>query len=112
MSVDTSQSLFGSRRRTDVLVLLRLLEQSYPSEIADLLDAPLFSVQKIAESLESEGVIISNKVGRTRQLRFNQRFVGSDELWRLLWKMGKHDVRLQRAAAKKRRRPRRKGKPG
>ena len=104
--------MFGSKRRTDVLVLLRLLEQSYPSELAELLSAPVFSVQKIVEALESEGIIISNKVGRTRQLTFNTRFVASEELGALLWKLGKKDIRLQRLAAKKRRRPRRKGKPG
>ena len=112
MTVDKSLNLFGSKRRTDVLVLLRLLEKSYPSELAELLGAPVFSVQKIVEALESEGIIISNKVGRTRQLTFNKRFVASEELDALLWKLGKRNVRLQRLASQKRRRPRRKGKPG
>ena len=112
MSVDKKLNLFGSKQRTDVLILLRLLEQSYPSELADLLEAPVFSVQKIVEALESDGIIISHKVGRTRLLTFNSRFIASKELDALLWKLGKGNTRLQKIAARKRRRPRRKGKPG
>ncbi len=112
MSVDKTHNLFGSSRRTAIMILLRLLETSYPSELARLLGAPLFSVQKIVEALESEGVVVSNKIGNTRQVRFNPRYVCYKELRALLWKLGQNDVKIQRAAAKKRRRPRRKGKPG
>jgi len=112
MAVDRKYTLFGSRQRTAVLILLRLLEESYPSELARLLDAPLYSVQTILEALESEGVLVSSLFGRTRRVQFNPRFVARDELWALLWKLGENDVGLQKAAAKKRGRPRRKGKPG
>jgi DNA-binding transcriptional ArsR family regulator len=104
--------LFGSPRRTSVLVLLGLLEESYPSELAVLLDARLFAVQTILDSLESDGIIVTRRLGNTRRVQLNPRFVGYQELRALLWKLGEHDVEIQKAAARKRGRPRRKGKPG
>ena len=112
MPVDRRWQLFGSPRRTQVLVLLGLLQESYPSELAQLLGARLFSVQTILDSLESEGVIVTRRLGNTRRVQLNPRFAAHDELRALLWKMGEHDLELQKAAAQKRGRPRRKGKPG
>jgi hypothetical protein len=104
--------LFGSPRRTSVLVLLGLLEESYPSELAVLLGARLFAVQTILDALESDGIIVTRRLGNTRRVQLNPRFVGYQELRALLWKLGEHDVEIQKAAARKRGRPRRKGKPG
>jgi len=104
--------LFGSRRRTSVLVLLGLLEESYPTELARLLGARLYSVQTILDALESESVIVTRRLGRTRRVQLNPRYVAFDELKALLWKLGMHDRELQGAAAQKRGRPRRKGKRG
>jgi hypothetical protein len=112
MPVDSRSKLFGSPRRTAVLILLGLLEESYPSELARLLDAPLYSVQTILDGLESEAVIVTRRLGRTRRVQLNPRFVAYKELEALLWKLGAHDRDLQKAAAGKRARPRRKGKPG
>jgi hypothetical protein len=104
--------LFGSRRRTTVLVLLGLLEESYPSELAKLLGARLYSVQTILDALESESIIITRRLGQTRRVQLNPRYVAHAELKALLWKLGTHDPELQKAAAGKRGRPRRRGKPG
>jgi hypothetical protein len=112
MQVDSRSQLFGSRRRTSVLVLLGLLQESYPSELALLLDARLYSVQTILDSFESEGIIVTRRLGNTRRVQLNPRHVAHDELRALLWKIGEHDLELQKAAAQKRGRPRRKGKPG
>lgn len=95
-----------------MLVLLGLIEESYPSELARLLDAKLYSIQTIVDSLESEGVLVTRPLGRTRRVLLNPRFVGYNELRALLWKLGEQDTELQRAAAKRRGRPRRAGKPG
>lgn len=111
-AIDASSRLFGSRRRTSVLVLLGLLEESYPSELAKLLGARLYSVQTILDALESESVIVTRRLGRTRRVQLNPRYVAFDELKTLLWKLGSHDRELQEAAARRRGRPRRKGKPG
>jgi DNA-binding transcriptional ArsR family regulator len=112
MQIEQSSRLFGSPRRTQVLVLLALLQESYPSELATLLGARLFSVQTILDSLEAEGVIVTRRLGNTRRVQLNPRHVAAGELQALLWKLGEHDLEIQKAAAGKRGRPRRKGKPG
>ena len=104
--------LFGSRLRSSTLIALRLLEESYPSELARFLSSSVHSIQRIVESLESEGVLVGRPFGRTRRISFNPRYVAHDELRALLWKLGEHDIDLQRALARKRGRPRRAGKPG
>lgn len=95
-----------------VLLLLALIKESYPSELARLLNAKLYSIQGILKSLESEGVIVSRLVGRTRQVTLNPRYFASEELAALLWKLATNDAEVQRAASQKRSRPRRPGKPG
>jgi hypothetical protein len=104
--------LFGSRRRTEILILLALLDESYPAELTRLLGARLFAVQTILGDLESETVIVTRRLGRTRRVQLNPRFVAYKELRALLWKLGEHDAELQAIAARKRGRPRRVGKPG
>jgi DNA-binding MarR family transcriptional regulator len=104
--------LFGSRTKTSVLVLLALLKESYPSELAKLLGARLYTIQTIVNALESEGVIVSRALGRTRRIELNPRYVAAKELQALLWKLGTNDIELQKIAATKRARPRRPGKPG
>jgi hypothetical protein len=104
--------LFGTSIRTAILVGLRLLEESYPSELAMLLGTRLYSVQKVLQSLESEGVVVSRTFGNTRRVTLNPRYFAHAQLAALLWELGSHDPALQRALAAKRRRPRRMGKPG
>lgn len=104
--------LFGSANRSLVLVALRLLEETYPSELARLLELRLYTVQKILHSLELDSVIVSRTFGRTRRISLNPRYLGHAALSELLWQLGQHDVPLQRALAAERRRPRRPGKPG
>jgi DNA-binding MarR family transcriptional regulator len=108
----TGSQLFGGRNRTAVLVALRLLEETYPSELAAMLGLRVYSVQAILASLEKDAVIVSRPLGRTRRVSLNARHPAARELSALLWKLGEHDVDLQKKLATKRRRPRRTGKPG
>lgn len=94
------------------MVGLRLLDETYPSELAALLGLRLYSVQTILDGLEREGVTVSRTLGRTRTVRLNPRYFAFEELSALLWKLGEKDVELQRLLAGRRRRPRRPGKPG
>jgi hypothetical protein len=110
--LERDPELFGSRNRTAVLVAIRLLEETYPSELAAMLGVRLYTVQTITLSLEREGVIASRLMGRTRALAFNPRYFAITELSALLWKLGQADVALQRKLASRRRRPRRADKPG
>jgi DNA-binding transcriptional ArsR family regulator len=110
--LDRNPQLFGSRTRTSVLLAIRLLGETYPSELAALLGLRLYSVQAVLKSLESEGVIVSRLLGRTRRIALNPRYFAFKQLDALLWTVGQQDVALQEALAGKRRRPRRVGKPG
>jgi hypothetical protein len=111
-AIERDAEVFGSRNRTTVLVAIRLLGETYPSELAAMLGLRLFSVQSILASLEREGVVVSRLFGRTRRVTLNPRYFASKELAALLWKIGKQDAPLQRLMASRRRRPRRVGKPG
>ena len=109
--LDEPARLFGSSARTSVLVAVRLLGDTYPSELAELLGLRLFSVQKALETLERESIVTSRLVGRTRQVSLNPRYSAYRELEALLWKLGARDLPLQQRLGQKRRRPRRAGKP-
>lgn len=89
-----------------------MLEETYASELAQLLDLHPFSVQTIIGTLEVDGVIVSRLMGRTRTIKLNPRYFAYQELSALLWKLGENDVDLQAKLAARRRRPRRAGKRG
>jgi hypothetical protein len=110
--IERNPELFGSRNRTNVLVALRMLGETYPSELASMLGLRLYSVQAIMTSLEREAVIVSRMLGRTRRVSLNPRYFAYQELAALLWKIGEQDVALQTLLSSRRRRPRRPGKPG
>ena len=103
--------LFGSRRRTEIVVMMGLLEETYASELARLLDAPLYSVQQILGALEGEGVLVSRLRGRTRIFEIDPRFHAADQLRSLLLQLARGEPELQRAASTRRSRPRRAGTP-
>lgn len=94
------------------MISLRLLEETYPSELASMLGLRVYSVQAVLASLENDAVIISRQLGRTRRVTLNPRYAAARELSALLWKLGERDIELQKKLATRRRRPRRAGKPG
>ncbi len=112
MSLELESRLFGTGNRTRLLLAVRLLEETFPTELAELLGVRLFTVQTILASLESEGVVISRRLGTTRAVSLNERHFAHAELSALLWKLGAQDTELQQRLAVRRRRPRRAGKPG
>ena len=110
MALLRSPKLFGSPRRTEVLVLLALLEESYPAELEQLLGAGKAALAYILDDLEAEGVITSRRLGRTRRIALSPRYFAAKELRALLDKLARGDQRLQSIAAGRRSRPRRRGK--
>jgi len=112
MELARTHQIFGGRLRTAALTAIRLLGDTYPSELAALLGVRLFAVQRVLDSLEHEAVIVSRSVGRTRSVSLNPRYFAHRELAQLLWRLGREDVELQVALSARRRRPRRTGKPG
>ena len=103
-------SPFGGQARTRVLLGLRLLDESYPRELARLLELPLSGVQMALRALEREGLVAGRLIGRTRLMRLNPRYFAKDELQRYLLKLASADAHLQNRVADLRRRPRAAGK--
>ena len=107
-----SSSPFGGQARTRLLLALRLLDESYPRELARLLDRPLSGIQSAILGLERDGLVAVRPAGRTRLVRVNPRYFAREELQRYLLKLAEADPDLQARVAALRRRPRRPGKPG
>jgi DNA-binding transcriptional ArsR family regulator len=87
MSLSSRPAIFGSPRRTEILILIALLEESYPREISRLLRAPLLSVQKIIDALEVEGVLVTRLMGNQRRVTLNPRYYGAKQLRELLLRL-------------------------
>ena len=102
--------ILGSPRRTETLILLALLEESYPRELARLTRARLFSIQQILDSLDREGIVSSRFIGKERRVCLNPRFFAAEALRVLLVTLARGYPELERAASSLRRRPRGKGR--
>jgi sugar-specific transcriptional regulator TrmB len=94
-----------------VLLALSLLEESFPRELARLLDVPLNGVQQALRGLEIDGLVAARSAGRTRLYRLNPRYFAHDELKVYLKRLAKAETELVDRAANLRKRPRRSGKP-
>jgi DNA-binding transcriptional ArsR family regulator len=104
-------SPFGGQTRTLVLLALSLLEETFPRELARLLDVPLYGVQQALRGLEVDGLVAAREAGRTRLYRLNPRYFARDELGRYLRRLAEAEADLVERTATLRRRPRRAGKP-
>ncbi len=110
MKVIRNASPFGSPGRTQAMLALQLLTESYARELARLLELNLSGLQKALQSLERDGLVVARAVGRTRLYRLNPRAPARREMEAYLEKLLEHEIELRVAAAKLRRRPRRTGK--
>jgi predicted transcriptional regulator len=103
--------VFGTRTRTNILVLLAVLEESHAAELARIIGVRLYTVQNALETLEQTGMVAGAIAGRERRVRLNPRFFARDELRALLDKLASADPDLVSRVAEIRRRSRRGGKP-
>lgn len=102
--------LFGTKTRTQTLLVISMLGETHASEIAKILGVSLSQIQKAIDSLERAGVVVGAEEGRARRVRISPRYPAVDELAELLNKLALLDVPLQQRLAEWRRRPRRTGK--
>jgi hypothetical protein len=94
--------LFGSRRRTEVLIMTALMGETYPTELARLLDAPLYSVQTIVDGLRRDGVVARRTLGRMSLVSLDPRYHGHRELKALLLRLSEDEPALRIAASGRR----------
>lgn len=111
MRIGGKSRLFGSERRTEVLIAIALLGETYAREVARVLSAPLLSVQRIVDALEADGILAIRATGRERRMTLSPRFFAVRELRELLLRLSEADADLLQAAGSLRRSPRKKGKP-
>ncbi len=104
-------SPFGGQVRTLVLLALVLLEESFPRELARLLEVPLNGVQQALRGLETDGLVAARAAGRTRLYRLNPRYFAREELGKYLERLASAETDLEDRIARLRKRPRRAGKP-
>lgn len=102
--------VFGSALRTNILVLTRLLENTYTSELAKLLNISQPATYKAVRRLEDQDILAIRTVGVQRVISLNPRFFGASELAALLSKLAQLSPEYQKRAAQLRRRPRKTGK--
>ena len=102
--------MFGTRKQTQLLLLLYLLKESYPRELARLLAISVSTVQNTLDALENDGTVATRRIGVERRVQLNPRFFAFRELESLLKKLSEAEPELQKAAESVRRRPRRRGK--
>jgi len=104
-------SPFGGKTRTLVLVALSLLEESFPRELARVLEVPLNGIQQAIKGLEADGIVSGRTAGRTRLFRLNPSYFARKELKTYLQRLAEPETELAGRVAALRRRPRRTGKP-
>lgn len=103
-------ALFGNPTRTRILFVLSLLGESYPRELARIIEAPLSAVQKAIDRLETEGVVASRRIGVERRVTLNPRYPFVKDLQSLLFRWAQADTPIVEATRSLRRRPRRRTK--
>jgi len=103
-------SPFGGRTRTETLLTLRLLDESYAREIARVLRRPVSGVLKALRSLEADALVAGRDEGRTRLFRLSPRYFAYAELRRYLERLTEPEDDLRERIGRLRRRPRKIGK--
>ena len=111
LRVPRKPSLFGSRLRERLLVLLVLREEIHLREAARVLSAAASETQQALIGLENAGVVSSRLIGRSRFISLNPRWFAAAELRGLLLRMAEAEPQLSQSVANMRTRPRRIGKP-
>ena len=95
-----------------MLMFLLAREASYATEMVRFFKTNLYGLQNQLDRLETGGVVVSRKVGRTRVYTFNPSYAFLDELKELLEKTLTFYPEDQREELLiNRRRPRLRGKP-
>jgi predicted transcriptional regulator len=97
--------LFGTDLRTRVLTAIAVLGDSYPRELARVVGASPYSVLRVVDSLDREGVIASRVVGKERRVSLDPRFLAASELRALLLRLGEVQPEYRRFRSAIRKRP-------
>lgn len=102
--------LFGTRMRTALLMLVAVLEQTYPAELSRYLGSSISSVQRTLDKLEDEGLITTRPLV-VRAVTLNPLYPAVKELRALLLRVAEGYPQYKKIKESRRLRPRRRNKP-
>ncbi len=102
--------MFGTRMRTALLMLVAVLEETYPAQLARCLGTSISSVQRTLDKLEDEGLVATRPLV-VRAVSLNPRYAAANELRALLLRLAEGYPEYQRLKESQRSRPRRRAKP-
>ena len=106
------EAIVGSTSAERVLMFITARESGYAAEIAKAFSTDLSPIQKQLDRLERDGLLINEKIGRTRLYKYNPRYPFVPELKVLIEKaLTMAPEALQETLLYDRRRPRKKDKP-
>jgi hypothetical protein len=102
-------TIFGSEQRTRLLLLIAVLGDTYPAELARYSGASISSVQESLDLLERGGLISTRQVV-IRAVTLNPAYPAAKELRAFLLRIAEGYPAYQQIAEAIRRRPRRRNK--
>lgn len=106
----TAPALFGSPIATSMLMLIAVLQETYPAQLSRYLLRPISSVQRTLDRLETEGLIATRQLG-IRRVTLNPLYPAASELKSLLLRLAEGYPQYAAIKQSLRQRPRRRGKP-
>jgi DNA-binding transcriptional ArsR family regulator len=103
-------ALFGSAMRTGMLLLIAVLEETYPAQLGRYLGVQVSSVQRTLDILENEGIVATRKIV-IRRVTLNPLYPAASELKALLLRIAEGYPEYAEIKESIRKRPRRRNKP-
>ncbi len=106
------EAIIGSASAERLLSFITAREQGYAAEIAKTFDTDINPIQKQLERMERDGLLINQRIGRTRVYSYNPRFPFVSEVRALMEKtLSLYPEDMQEKLLYAGRRPRKKDKP-
>jgi hypothetical protein len=108
--VPDAPSIFGTEMRTRLMLLITVLDETYPAQLSRYAGASISSVQRTLDLLERESLIATRPLV-VRAVTLNPLYPAAKELKAFLLRVAEGYPQYESIAASIRRRPRRRGKP-
>jgi DNA-binding transcriptional ArsR family regulator len=106
----SAPALFGTEMRTALLMLVAILGETYPAEMARYLGTTISSVQRTLDKVEEDGLVATRPLA-VRTVSLNPMYPAARELRALLLRLAEGYPVYQELKESRRTRPRRREKP-
>jgi DNA-binding transcriptional ArsR family regulator len=103
-------ALFGSKMRTALLLLVAVLGETYPAELARYLKTSIANIQRTLDKVEDEG-LVATRPHVVRTVSLNPLYPAAKELRALLLRLAEGYPQYAELKESRRPRPRRRNKP-